>query len=448
MNRASFHALIDPDDRLLSADARFVSLNDRAAGRAGAALALATVASLVRVARALRVPVSRTITIAGEQGDGDWHVRAMPGDDKTVALAGTLLRERPVAMTASGMIVRVPPPAGADWSWEVDATLRIKRLAPEAVARHGIDPVVTLGRPLTSLFVLEASAEGGMPLLEAVATVRDFTTQLATLRGSGQRVLLAGHVKCDAAGALAGFVGGTFTDVSAASRPAWGNPFNARLHRVLREPLDTIIAQAESIGAGRDGPLDPHYLDYARDIASAGRHLQGLVDDLVDMEAIERSDFTTARDRIDLADIARAAAGLLAGAAQAAGVTIAPLSGAIPAWAIGERRRALQIVVNLLGNAIRYSSSGTTVRMRLRYYDGQVRLSVTDQGLGIAEADQERIFEKFARADASEAGGNGLGLYIARRLAQAMDGMLMVESAPGEGACFTLALPAAPDGGA
>ena len=72
----------------------------------------------------------------------------------------------------------------------------------------------------------------------------------------------------------------------------------------------------------------------------------------------------------------------------------------------------------------------------------QVALTVTDQGKGVAAADQARIFDKFVRVDPGEPGGSGLGLYIARRLARAMGGDLSVESAPGEGARFTLTLPA------
>jgi signal transduction histidine kinase len=191
-----------------------------------------------------------------------------------------------------------------------------------------------------------------------------------------------------------------------------------------------------------DGVLDPHYVDYAADIASAGRHLLGLVDDLVDLEAIEREDFTVEDDAIDLADVVRRAAGLLQVRAANAGVTIDRdgLDGALPAR--GEFRRTLQILVNLLGNAVRYSPEGATVWLRAQREGARAVVIVADQGKGIAEADQARIFEKFERVDASEAGGSGLGLYIARRLARAMGGDLTVDSALGLGARFLLWLPA------
>ncbi|MFK3888355.1 sensor histidine kinase [Sphingomonas sp. NPDC079357] len=409
----------------------------------GAGLALAAVAALIRIARGLRVPVARTLTIGDDDNDGDWHVRAVPDPDGVIALAGTLLHERPGATISSGAIVMAEPPADAAWSWEVDAGLRVLRVDAAAIARHGLDPVAILGKSLTALFMLEAHGDGSMPLLEAMSNVRDFAGQAAVVRGSGVRVALAGRVRPDAAGGFAGFVGGVYIGAAAGVRDGLTGAFNARLHRLLRAPLDAIIAQAEDIRCANEGGLDAHYRDYAADIASAGRHLLGLVDDLVDMEAIERGDPAVAREPVNLAAVAREAAGLLAARAAERDVTIAPLAGDTLVTAIGDYRRTLQIVVNLLGNAVDYSPTGGVVRLRARHRDGQVRLTICDQGRGIAVHEQARIFEKFVRGDDSAPGGSGLGLYIARRLAQAMDGTLMVESEPGQGACFTLALPAA-----
>ena len=149
-------------------------------------------------------------------------------------------------------------------------------------------------------------------------------------------------------------------------------------------------------------------------------------------------------DAVDLADVARRAAGLLAVRASEAGVLIErPLPGAT-LWARGDFRRALQILVNLVGNAVRYAPRGSIVLVGLHRDAAHVGVSIADEGKGIALADQTRVFEKFERIDSSEAGGNGLGLYIARRLARAMGGDLTLASAAGEGARFTLTLPADP----
>jgi signal transduction histidine kinase len=97
--------------------------------------------------------------------------------------------------------------------------------------------------------------------------------------------------------------------------------------------------------------------------------------------------------------------------------------------------------MNLLTNAIRYTPEGGQVWIRADREGDLAALIIADQGKGIAPGDQARIFEKFERVDASEAGGTGLGLYIARRLARAMGGDLAVDSAPGQGSRFTFTLP-------
>jgi signal transduction histidine kinase len=103
-----------------------------------------------------------------------------------------------------------------------------------------------------------------------------------------------------------------------------------------------------------------------------------------------------------------------------------------------------QIVSNLLSNAFKYSPAGTDVTVRLEKVHGHVVVSVKDSGEGIALADQERIFERFYRSDNGNTrtvGGFGLGLYIAKRLAEAMGGSLVLDSPPGQGCTFSLNLP-------
>jgi len=228
-------------------------------------------------------------------------------------------------------------------------------------------------------------------------------------------------------------------DVQGDTMPA---TFTAGLDRALRAPLARIVANADSIHARADGPIDDDYADYAADIASAGRHLLGLVDDLVDLRAIERPDFHPAAEPIDLADVARRAAGLLAVRADRAGVGIVRPGFDARVPAIGDFGRTLQILVNLVGNAVRYSPAGTSVEVVAASTEGRATVTVADRGKGIAPDDQARVFEKFERVDPTEPGGNGLGLFIARRLARAMGGDLTVASTPGEGARFTLTLPA------
>lgn len=212
---------------------------------------------------------------------------------------------------------------------------------------------------------------------------------------------------------------------------------------VLRLPIARIIANAETIRTRMAGPLAEEYSQYAADIAAAGQHLLALVEDLADLEVVEADEFNTAPDRIDLADVARRAAGILAVRAQEHGIAIdAPRLGEnLPA--IAEFRRVLQILLNLVGNAIRYTPENSQIWIRLEDAGGRARLIVADQGPGLSEDQQVKVFEKFERLGRSgEDGGSGLGLYISRRLARAMGGDLTVESAPGQGARFILDVPA------
>ena len=236
------------------------------------------------------------------------------------------------------------------------------------------------------------------------------------------------------------------TGEEAASEPEHHPTFSTAIGReiapVLRQPIARIIANAETIRTQLAGPLAEEYSNYAADISTAGEHLLALLDDLVDLEVVEDQQFTTAPDRIDLADLARRAAGILGVRAQERGIGIdAPKAGErVPA--IGEFRRVLQVLLNLLGNAIRYSPEGSVVWLCAETEGEVARIVVADQGEGLSDEQQARVFEKFERLGRSADGGSGLGLYISRRLARAMNGELTVESTPGQGARFTLHLPA------
>jgi hypothetical protein len=234
-----------------------------------------------------------------------------------------------------------------------------------------------------------------LPILTALAEKRRFDDQVAELRGTRSRYRLDGVPLIDGAGRFAGFRGHATSivaeDTALEPEPEDGTAFGQRLDQALRVPLDRIISQAETIGAQPDGPLGTDYAGYATDIASAGRHLLALVDDLVDLQAIERPDFQPEADELDLADVARRAAGLLSVRASGHKVTVdCPAEGeAVPAR--GEFKRALQVMMNLITNAIRYSPEGGMIWIRADSENGVASVVVADQGKGVAPEDQARI---------------------------------------------------------
>ncbi|MFD1959656.1 sensor histidine kinase [Novosphingobium panipatense] len=215
---------------------------------------------------------------------------------------------------------------------------------------------------------------------------------------------------------------------------------------VLKQPIARIVANAETIRTRLAGPLPDAYAEYAGEIAGAGKLLLGLLDDMADLEALEADDFSTAADFIELGEVARQAAGILGVRAREKNIAIRSPADNEVAPARAEFRRVLQILLNLIGNSIRYSPEGSGIDLTVEMDGACARAIVQDQGPGLSAAEQARVFDRFERLGRSGDGGSGLGLYISRRLARAMGGDLTVESAPGEGARFVLAVPAEPEG--
>lgn len=221
-----------------------------------------------------------------------------------------------------------------------------------------------------------------------------------------------------------------------------GTSIGSTLSSALRKPVARVIANAETMRARLAGPLKEEYSEYAGNVASAGQHLAGMLDDLVDLEAVETDDFTTLDEVVDLNEAANKAAQILGVRAQDRGIEL-EVTGETDLFAIGELRRIIQIAINLIGNAIAYSpeQSCVTVQTYTSDADNTVCLSIADEGSGINSEQAARVFNKFERLGRENDGGSGLGLYISRKLARAMGGELTVESVEGEGATFVLSLP-------
>jgi signal transduction histidine kinase len=448
---------LDGEFRLIEAERRLVQLQRAAGGAEGGTLAIPQIASLARLSRRLGITISRAAVAAEGENDLDLWVRAQPvADGVELEISGWA--ERPASAHAPAADAERQADflrASADWIWEVDHALRFTAVSPAAASAAGKSAAELIGAQFTALFRLIEDSEGTLPILSALAEQRRFEHQEAELRGSrGGRYRLAGVPLLDGLGRFSGFRGSA-TGVGAPAAKSEVPPaapakpdtgaFGERLDQALRAPLSRIIASAETIGARSEGPIRQDYAGYADDIASAGRHLLALVDDLVDLQAIERPDFHPGEEELDLADVARRAAGLLAVRAADAKVRVDAPDSADSLPARGEFRRTLQIVMNLLTNAIRYSPEGGMVWIRADREGDLAALVIADQGKGISAEDQARIFEKFERVDPAEPGGTGLGLYIARRLARSMGGDIAVDSAPGQGARFTFTLPARHD---
>lgn len=453
------------DGRIVRADPVFHDLHADAGGKAGETIAVPQIAALVQLAARMGTPLSRPVLIAREDADIDLWVHLYPINKSNVKLAVADWQERPRKQMVEGPVMdSVTVFAAPGWDWQIDATLAFV-VADDRDARVSHD-MPRLGAAFDDYFqLLEGSDEHRMPMLRAIATRQAFFGQHARLRSDPSVTYrLCGVPHLDALGRLGGYRGKAERvddagqpDAEAADRyqladadgpaalsvptSAFASDLAKRVDHALRLPLGRIIANADTISGQLEGPLRQDYADYASDIASAGRHLLELIEDLADLEAIERPDFAPAQEEVDLCDLARRAAGLLAVKASDRGIRIEAPMADEHAPARAEYRRVLQILVNLVGNAVRYSPDGSKIWLRADVDDRCATIVVADQGGGIDAADHDRVFERFERLGQTDAAGSGLGLYISRRLARAMSGNIEIDSALGQGARLTLRLP-------
>jgi signal transduction histidine kinase len=438
-DRGPVRGRLDREDRLISADPDLVALQVEAGSHIGSELALPQITAIARLARKLGVPIYRNAIAAGAEHDVELWVRATPEGDEVALLLERWIY-RPPAAPRLGILVPHEQHieiGAAPEEWAANEDLSIVSISSGLAEKLGTTVEEAIGKLLTRFVKLEENEDGELPLLIAATSRTDFDGQRAKpRRGSDEVLILRGTPVTSADGKCAGFQGEAFGESALANAPAKdpASELDDIIDEALRSPLDRIIESADRIVQQSDGPLRADYADYASDIAAAARHLLSVIRS---MNGTADQD----RDRVDLVALATEAIGLLENAARAESVTIVS-EPSRQLSAHGDARGVIQILVNLLGNAVRHSPKGGTVTITFDRTDGFARAHVADQGPGIAAEDQQRIFERFERAKGAE-GGTGLGLAIARRLARAMGGDVSLVSEPGQGARFTLSLPAA-----
>jgi signal transduction histidine kinase len=418
----------------VAADPELEALQREAGSALNEQLALPQVAAIAALARKLRTTVSRPAVAASADRDIDLWVRATPqGEDIALSLEGWTTRA-PGPPRLASLLGAEAKSSNTLNEWATDEQLRIISLSERLAEILGVHAADVARQPLTRILRFDENEEGEMPLISALAARRPFAGQHARSRVDESRtVILDGEIVMAADGQFAGFRGSVRSE-DPTSGPEQVGAFDLALDEMLRSPLDHIIGNAQRLVERSEGPLRSDYANYGEDIASAARHLLSVMSSM--------GHETVQGDRtIDLAALAGDAVVMLESAAEAAGVRIEADDAASLA-ARGEERAVIQILVNLIGNAIRHSPEGGRVRLEFERSGGMARVTVTDQGTGVAADDRERIFERFERARKKDDGA-GLGLAISRRLARSLAGDVTLDSAPGEGARFSLTLPSA-----
>lgn len=452
-------ARCDGKDRLVEADEPLAGMQRRAGGELPGTIAIPALLALVRKARVARMPLSRTITAMDDgQTVSAWVTVTVDGEGP---VGGTSIELSGWRRAGEAAPAADPAPSEAlvrqlaEAQILLDGEQRVLSCDVTAFDLGGMAAAMSTGQGrFWTDFVVLGDDGHRQPLhwrllddatLMVEGSARNWRARLFPLGQGGFELLLLP----DGIEGLPGPgtppaepTGGGDVRVRPLATPGWNGLLGRDLAPALRQPVSRIIANAETICTRLAGPLADEYSAYAADIAEAGRHLLALIEDLADLEAVEAPDFTASPDAIDLSDCARRAAGILSVRAQERGIVLVTPDERTVVPAIGEFRRVLQVLLNLISNAIRYSPRDSRVTIECGTYAATSWIAVSDEGDGLTSEQAARVFEKFERLGRSGDGGSGLGLYISRRLARAMNGDLSVHGATGKGARFVLTLPA------
>jgi len=217
--------------------------------------------------------------------------------------------------------------------------------------------------------------------------------------------------------------------------------FLASMSHELRTPLNGILGYAQLLQ--RDPRLPAEARSSVAVVRRSGEHLLNLIDDVLDLARIESGRLDLVPADVHLPSLAEGVADLCRVRAAERGITFQYVhEDSAPAWVRADEKRLTQVLLNLVGNALKFTREGR-VALRVTAKDEEVVFGVEDTGPGIAPADVARIFEPFEQAGErrARAEGAGLGLAISRRIVEQMGGRIDVKSAPGEGSTFSVALP-------
>jgi signal transduction histidine kinase len=223
--------------------------------------------------------------------------------------------------------------------------------------------------------------------------------------------------------------------------------FLANMSHELRTPLNAVIGFSELMQTQSLGPLgSPRYVEYASDISASGRHLLQLIDEILDLSKVEAGAMHLSEQTCDVAELLDSSVRIAGARARQAGIEmrVEVESGLPPVR--GDDLKIRQVLLNLLSNAVKFTPPGGTISIRAgRDGTGGLRIAVTDTGIGIAPADLERVMQPFVQVESASTrsrGGTGLGLPLARRLAELHGGTVTLESHPGAGTTAVLRVPA------
>ena len=231
-----------------------------------------------------------------------------------------------------------------------------------------------------------------------------------------------------------------FATVELERESAARSRFLARMSHELRTPLNVVLGFADLLGEQLAGPLNDKQREYVHDVSDSARHLVALVDDVLDLDHVERGDVRLTITRADIASVLADSVVMIRDRVMAKNidfvVDVQPRLGLVEC----DQMKVRQVVVNLLANAVQYTPAGGRIELRAFERANRVHIEVDDTGPGVAPADRDRIFEEFAQSEGTET-GTGLGLSLARKFVELHGGTIWMQSRPAGGSSFRFWVP-------
>ena len=418
--------------------------------------------------------------------------------DERIQARTAELRQREAELQESEQRFRAFAEASSDWFWEMDENLRFSYFSDRFSDITKVPQEVLLGKTREETGIPNVEIEAWnehLANLRARKAFRNFVHPRTSEDGSVIWLSINGKPVFDAQGVFKGYCGtgsditehrrveealissrhalesrvsqlekakGELEERSAALAELAANLeaardqadaanrakslFLANMSHELRTPLNAIIGFSEMIKGGVDSPeRDALYRDYASDIYDSGRHLLGLINDLLDFSKVESGEDELREEAVDIGEVAESVLSLVRRMAQKGEVGLClDIEQDLPElWA--DRRKLIQILVNLVANAVKFTGPGDDVTLKAWCSEGSgMVLQIIDQGIGMTPEQIPRAFLKFAQIDNHlnrKFDGTGLGLPLAKSLVELHGGILDLQSKPGVGTTVTVRFP-------
>ncbi len=352
--------------------------------------------------------------------------------------------------------------SASDWLWETDAEGRISWSSDSEAIKGGFTLAQLselTGEEVAGDLVAESEWLPCRQALKEHTSIRNFEFRYPGHDGEIYYVLINGKPLFDDSGVYLGHRG-TASDITARKKAeathqtalvdaeranAAKSEFLATMSHEFRTPLNAILGFSEMLRAQYFGPLGAdNYREYADDIHTSGIYMLSLINDILDISAIEAGKRPLVKETINVDQVLKVCARDVEKAAADGGIALSlDVPGDLPLL-YADKRSIIQIVLNLLSNAVKFTGQGGTITVSVMARDKEMNIKVKDTGSGIPPDKLQIVTEPFARAHADPhiaQTGTGLGLAIVKSLVEAHNGYLNIESEIGEGTTVTVTLP-------